>query len=227
MMLFEGTKWTPLLKGSAFSYSFADRDGDTYGDPYGALFAPAPLPGYVPDSSDCDDTNPLISPAASEVCDGIDNNCNGLIDDNAPCPAFQACDGGMCVNCCFNNGGNACTGATTLGTICGDTGGGPINVSGCGEAWYRITLQECSGSDIDLIITVTLVVPVGMDYDLYLYAPCNTLVGSSTNSGNATEQIIYTINDNLFADNTTTFYIRVDHFSGGQCSNWVMSITGG
>lgn len=36
-----------------------------------------------PDELDCNDNNPLINPAASEgyIADGIDNDCNGIIDD--------------------------------------------------------------------------------------------------------------------------------------------------
>ena len=37
--------------------------------------------GYNADV-DCDDENPEIHPQASEVCDGIDNDCDALIDDD-------------------------------------------------------------------------------------------------------------------------------------------------
>ena len=31
---------------------------------------------------DCDDTDATLSPASTEVCDGIDNNCNDEIDED-------------------------------------------------------------------------------------------------------------------------------------------------
>ncbi len=37
--------------------------------------------GYVTTRDDCDDTNPGINPQASEKRDGIDNKCNGEIDE--------------------------------------------------------------------------------------------------------------------------------------------------
>jgi len=33
---------------------------------------------------DCDDADPAIRPYAEEVCDGLDNNCDGQIDENLP-----------------------------------------------------------------------------------------------------------------------------------------------
>ncbi len=32
---------------------------------------------------DCDDTSPLAYPGGKELCDGVDNDCNGIIDDEA------------------------------------------------------------------------------------------------------------------------------------------------
>jgi MYXO-CTERM domain-containing protein len=42
---------------------------------------------------------PSLNPT-DEVCDGLDNNCNGMIDDNAPCPTDLICDRGVCVPPC-------------------------------------------------------------------------------------------------------------------------------
>ena len=33
---------------------------------------------------DCNDADPAINPGAAEVCDGVDNNCNGQIDEGCP-----------------------------------------------------------------------------------------------------------------------------------------------
>jgi len=66
------------LNGVGVDY-FADIDGDGFGD----LDAPHPqnplcavTDGYVDDSTDCDDSDEATSPAAVEVCDGVDNDCD-------------------------------------------------------------------------------------------------------------------------------------------------------
>ena len=62
----------------------ADGDGDGYGDETQAVQACAPPPGFVVDDTDCDDTNPQAHPGSPEVCDGADNDCNGLSDEEDP-----------------------------------------------------------------------------------------------------------------------------------------------
>ena len=33
------------------------------------------------DADDCDDNNPDVYPGHAEICDGVDNNCNGIVDE--------------------------------------------------------------------------------------------------------------------------------------------------
>lgn len=66
---------------------YLDQDGDGYGGaayPIAACLAPA---GASAEAADCDDRDPAVSPAADEVCDGLDNDCNGEIDPFDPTDA--------------------------------------------------------------------------------------------------------------------------------------------
>lgn len=72
---------------------YADADGDGYGNPAVTVTACTPPPGYVTDNTDCDDTNSAIHPGAPEICDGLDNNCNGLIDEGVLNTYYADADG--------------------------------------------------------------------------------------------------------------------------------------
>jgi hypothetical protein len=76
-----------------------DEDGDSFGRD-------------CPAGDDCDDTNPRISPAATEVCDDIDNNCDFFIDEGDACGGTDECD----PDC--SAGETSCAGAEVL--VCGD-----------------------------------------------------------------------------------------------------------
>ena len=63
---------------------YQDSDGDGYGNPdisKQANYVPA---GYVLKSGDCNDKNSSINPGATEICDGVDNDCDGVIDEVCP-----------------------------------------------------------------------------------------------------------------------------------------------
>lgn len=48
-----------------------ERELDADGDGYGCM--------------DCNDADPAVRPGAQEMCDGVDNDCSGHIDDGAEC----------------------------------------------------------------------------------------------------------------------------------------------
>ncbi|MBP9881009.1 MAG: T9SS type A sorting domain-containing protein [Chitinophagales bacterium] len=62
---------------------FIDFDGDGFGDILNDSIACNLPTGYVSDSTDCNDTNELIFPTGLDICNSIDDNCNGIIDEDA------------------------------------------------------------------------------------------------------------------------------------------------
>ncbi len=63
---------------------YADNDGDGYGDPTNTLMSCTQPLGYINNNTDCNDTNPLINPGGQEVCNGFDDDCDGLVDSDDP-----------------------------------------------------------------------------------------------------------------------------------------------
>ncbi len=55
---------------------YLDRDGDGYGDDETAETTCEPSDNYVAEGGDCDDADEDINPDASELCDGLDNDCD-------------------------------------------------------------------------------------------------------------------------------------------------------
>ncbi len=72
---------------------YADDDGDNYGDAGDTTEACAAPAGYTSDATDCDDTNWAINPGATEFCNGIDEDCDGLIDEGLLSTFYADADG--------------------------------------------------------------------------------------------------------------------------------------
>ncbi len=79
---------TECIGARELTQFFEDVDGDTFGvgDPQGLC---APNESFrATRAEDCNDNNAAINPAAEEICDHIDSNCNGNDDEG-----LNACDG--------------------------------------------------------------------------------------------------------------------------------------
>jgi predicted outer membrane repeat protein len=63
---------------------YRDVDGDTWGDEDTAIRAcDPPAEGYVDRGEDCNDLFDDVFPGGTEVCDGLDNDCDGDVDEDA------------------------------------------------------------------------------------------------------------------------------------------------
>ena len=91
---------------------FIDLDGDGAGDPATMRCLCGPEGSHlVKTSGDCDDASPSLGPLHAEDCDGIDNNCNLLVDEGCDDDGDGYCDWDLVITnpppaACPNGGGD-------------------------------------------------------------------------------------------------------------------------
>ena len=128
---------------------YADSDRDGYGDVSLTAAACAAPAGYVVNASDCDDAVSAVSPAAIEYCNGIDDECDGVIDpDDAPgAPTWHVDEDGDGYG---TDGDEVQACDAPAGTVAagGDCNDDDASVSpGAEEVWYDGIDQNCAGDD--------------------------------------------------------------------------------
>lgn len=128
--------------GLTFTTYYADADNDNYGDDndfVSTCDGITPV-GYVAVGGDCDDANPAINPGASEVCNGVDDDCDGSIDD------------GLTFLTYYVDNDNDSYGTTVLGSFCSAPANGALVDGDCNDAVATINPgapEQCNNIDDD------------------------------------------------------------------------------
>ncbi len=130
---------------------YPDLDGDHFGDPEGeSVMSCAPVEGYALRATDCDDSTAAVNHAAREVCDGVDNDCDGDIDEDGVCACAPEGNVRPCACGLGQSGVQNCFGGTWNSCDCTECVTGSTDC--IGELLPRIcqagrwtTLTACSG----------------------------------------------------------------------------------
>ena len=171
--------------------------------------------GYCAEADDCDDGNPAVNPGETEICNGIDDDCDGDVDLNHD-------DDPVCTTAQF-----------FLGTVSGDVGSNVVADTWYDEEFDRVTISEDNEIGIVyLSATVQVTSPPGLDFDLFVYClTCGgTPAGSSTIRGldGHVDTVEVRKDDSLLpiVDDSFNIVVEVRHVSGASCASWQLNVTG-
>jgi len=136
---------------------YRDADGDGYGDGTDEVRACEP-DAIADEGGDCDDDNDAIHPGAAEVCNGIDDNCDGVIDETFLVEIYPDLDGdGFGTDSEAFMGCDGTEGTTGIGGDCDDDN----------EDVHPDAIEVCNGIDdnCDGVIDEELLVTMYADDD--------------------------------------------------------------
>jgi hypothetical protein len=145
---------------------YADADGDGYGDASQPTQSCTQPPGYSANGDDCNDDEPSARPGGLEVCDGLDNDCDGTVDDNPLDGSTWYPDGDGDGYGDPAGGVSSCTapsGYTADGTDCDDTSAALSPLDGDADG-----ASSCGGDCDDGDATLNL-----QDFDSDGYSTCD------------------------------------------------------
>jgi hypothetical protein len=181
------------------------------------------------------------------------SNCGNCGVSCARTNAYTTCPSGVCTLSACYNGFADCDGNTNngcelqnsgysdgypgeyLGEYDADRASGffctsdscslAVSRTGTTGRYFYVIAHENSDCPADLGVEVQLIVPPGIDYDLYVTGGDTCASGCySVNGTGQNETIFVNKADNYGSDDTFTLYIEVRFYSGSSCSPWTLNV---
>ena len=110
-----------VVEGTSYEY-YVDADNDGFGTGELITLCTIPTSGYALISGDCDDANENINPDADEVCNGVDDDCDSVIDNDLTFVTY------------YTDADGDAYGAGTGTSLCSNPGAGyAINNTDCND----------------------------------------------------------------------------------------------
>jgi hypothetical protein len=199
----------------------------------------------------CDDLWGDCNASDADGCDRALTSNTSCGACNVPCfraHANTTCSTGECQisSCasgwgnCDQNGDNGCEAELTFvrgncdgpamgwaGSLCGDRDT-MVGSSNTGSWWAGIAVADCDAVSVSrsMGVVVQLQSPPGLNYDLYVYEPCGTLRGSSTNGAGQLDTVEHTWPDSANVDDARDVRVEVRYVAGGGCASWTLTLAG-
>jgi len=121
---------------------YRDNDDDAFGSVETSLQCPG-TSGWASVSGDCNDSNSRVSPGAAEACNGIDDNCNGSVDELLLATLFRDLD----ADGFGTSPGMQCPGTMGWAALSGDCDDANRNV-------YPGAREVCNGIDDNCVMGI-------------------------------------------------------------------------
>jgi len=166
-----GSMWGACMGGTTPTTYYRDADSDGHGNHTESMVSCTPVAGWVLDSTDCNDACVTCFPGGTEICDALDNDCDGTPDDGVGTVWYPDAD---------RDGFGTTTGAVTA---CLSPGSGYVATAGdCDDACatcrpgFPVELcmdshdNNCNGA-VDEAGCACDVLPVAGSAGVYTYCP--------------------------------------------------------
>jgi hypothetical protein len=131
---------------------------------------------------------------------------------------------------------STCAGGEDVGTYGGDRSCGFVcgsntdwalfaSRTGTTSRWFKARVSENSDCSTDVEHQIRLTSPAGANYNLYVYRPCGTLVGSAT-ATSGVDTVTVSEGESTGSDDSFDYWVEVRWVSGSTCSTWSVEFYG-